>query len=47
MSLYGMHIGATWRIRLNRPYAVAMPSYVKLLGPLVKYYYNAIWFLKL
>ena len=29
------HIGATWRIRLNRPYAAAMRPYVKLLWPLV------------
>jgi len=26
-----VHIGATWRIRLNRPYAAAMLPYVKLL----------------
>jgi len=24
LSIYGMHIGATWRIRLNRPCAAAM-----------------------
>jgi len=30
-----VHIGATWRIRLNRPCAAAMRPYVKLLGPLV------------
>ena len=30
-SLMGRHIGATWRIRLNRPSAVAMWPYVKLL----------------
>ena len=29
------NIGATWRIRLNRPSAAAMRSYVKLLSPLV------------
>jgi len=29
------HIGTTWQIRLNRPSAVAMRSYVKLLWPLV------------
>ena len=29
------HIGATWRIRLNRPSAAVMRSYVKLLWPLV------------
>jgi len=29
--LYGVHIGATWRIRLNRPCAAAMRRYVKLL----------------
>jgi len=32
----GGHIGSTWRIRLNRPSAVAMQSYVKVLWPLVK-----------
>jgi len=31
----GGHIGATWRIQLNRPSAVAMRSYVKLLLPLI------------
>jgi len=30
-----MHIGATWRIRLNRPCAAAMRPCVKLLWPLV------------
>jgi len=29
------HIGATWRIRLNRPSAATMRLYVKLLLPLV------------
>jgi len=29
--LDGMLIGATWRIRLNRPCAAAMRPYVKLL----------------
>jgi len=29
--LDGVHIGATWRIRLNRPRAAAMQPYVKLL----------------
>jgi len=33
--LDGVHIGATWRIRLSRPYAAAMRPYVKLLRPLV------------
>jgi len=28
---YGVHIGAVWRIRLNRPCAAAMRPYVKLL----------------
>jgi len=37
LSIYGVHIGATWRIRLNRPYAAAMWPYVKLLWPLVSY----------
>ena len=30
-SVYGVHIGATWRIRLNRPCVAAMRPYVKLL----------------
>jgi len=30
-----VYIGATWRIRLNRPREAAMRSYVKLLSPLV------------
>ena len=34
-SIYGVHIGATWIIRLNRPCAAAMRPYVKLLWPLV------------
>jgi len=34
-SLAHWHIGATWQIRLNRPSAAAMRSYVKLLWPLV------------
>jgi len=35
-ALIGGHIGATWRIRLNRPSAAAMRSYVKLFSPLVR-----------
>jgi len=31
----GEHIGATWRIRLNRPSVAAVRPYVKLLWPLV------------
>jgi len=31
LSIYGVHIGATWRIRLNRLCVVAMQPYVKLL----------------
>jgi len=31
LSIYGVHIGATWRMRLNRPCAVAVFPYVKLL----------------
>jgi len=31
----GVHIGASWRIRLNRPCAAAMRPFVKLLRPLV------------
>ena len=37
LSLYGVHIGATWRIQLNRPCAAAMRPYVKLLWPLVTF----------
>jgi len=32
--LDGVHIGATWRIRLNRPCVTVMWSYVRLLRPL-------------
>ena len=42
----GVYIGATWRIRLNRPCATAMQPYVKLLWPFVKYgmwYCNTFW----
>jgi len=35
LSIYGVHICATWRIRLNRPCAAAMRPYLKLLWPLV------------
>jgi len=35
LYIYGVHIGAIWRIRLNRPCAAAMRPYVKLLRPLV------------
>jgi len=35
LSIYGVHIGATWRMRLNRPCAAAMRPYVKLPWPLV------------
>jgi len=31
LSVYGEHIGATWRILLNRPCVTAMQPYVKLL----------------
>ena len=34
-TLTGGHIDATWRIRLSRPSAAAMRSYVKLLCPFV------------
>jgi len=34
--LDGVHIGETWRIRLNRPCAATMRPYVKLLSPPVK-----------
>jgi len=33
--LDGVHIGATWRIRLNRPCAAAMRPVVRLLWPVV------------
>jgi len=29
--IHGVHIGASWQIRLNRPWAAAMRPYVKLL----------------
>ena len=35
LFIYGMHIGATLRIRLNRPCVAAMRPYVILLWPLV------------
>jgi len=31
LSVYGVQIGATWRIRLNRPCVAVMWPYVKLL----------------
>ena len=31
LSIYRVHICPTWRIELNRPYAVAMQPYVRLL----------------
>jgi len=31
LSIDAVHIGATWRIRVNRPYAAGMRPYVKLL----------------
>jgi len=36
LSTCGVHIGNTWRIRLNRPCVAAMRPYVKLLWTLVK-----------
>ena len=41
----GVHIGATWRIRLNRPCAAAMRPYVRLLWPLAITYYASSWWL--
>jgi len=35
LTIYGVHIGAIWRIRVNRPCAATMRPYVKLLWPLV------------
>jgi len=31
LSIYEVHIGATWRIQLNRPCVAVMRPYVKLL----------------
>jgi len=36
IPVYGVHIGATWRIRLNRPCAAGMRPYVKLLDHLLQ-----------
>jgi len=41
ISIYGVHIAATWRIRLNGPCAAAMRPYVKLLWALVRFYYSS------
>ena len=41
LSIYGVHIGATWRIWLNRWCAAAMQPYVKLLWPLVIVHFNS------
>ena len=38
--LDGVHIDATWQIRLNRPCAAAMRPYVKILWPLL---ISALW----
>jgi len=38
--LDGVHIGATWRIRLNRPCVAVMQPYVNLLWALVYNYYQ-------
>jgi len=35
LSIYGMHVGATWRIRRDCSCAAATQPYVKLLRPLV------------
>ena len=31
LSIYGVHIGDTWRMRLNHPCAAATQPYVRLL----------------
>jgi len=31
----GVHIGTTWQVQLNRPYAAAMKPYIKLLWSIV------------
>ena len=45
LSMYGVHIGATWQIWLNRPCVAAMRPCVKLLWPLVEYFYQLHWFI--
>ena len=37
-SADGVHIGATWRIRLKRPFEAAMRPFIKLLWPLVFFF---------
>ena len=39
LSIYGVHIGATWRIRLNRPCAAAMRSVSNYFDHLLMYYW--------
>jgi len=43
LSIHGVQIGGTWRIRRNRPCAAAMRPYVKLLWPLVIYVRLCLW----
>jgi len=40
LCIYGVHIVATWRIRLNRPCAAAMRPYIKLLSSVFTTYYR-------
>ena len=39
LPIYGVHIGATWRIRLNCPCAAAMRPYVELLLTICSFLY--------
>jgi len=48
MEMHIMHISATWRIRLNRPYAAVMRPYIKLTTfisclPLLHLYFTNKW----
>jgi len=38
LSIYGVYIGAIWRIQLNHPYMEAMRPYDKLLSRLVLFW---------
>ena len=41
--LDGVHIGATWRLRLNRPCEAVMRPYDKLLWPVVYLQLSVVW----
>ena len=36
-TMYGLHVGATWPIRVNDPFAAAMRPCIRLLWPSVKF----------